>query len=49
LFLKKREILVLDAVVGKAAVQRLINGPVESNLAPISVSFAVSGPKQEKT
>jgi spore germination protein GerM len=32
-FLEKREMLVLDAAVGKAAVQGLINGPVESDLA----------------
>jgi spore germination protein GerM len=33
-FLEKREMLVLDAAVGKAAVQGLINGPAESDLAP---------------
>jgi spore germination protein GerM len=33
-FLEKREMLVLDAAVGKAAVQGLINGPAESDLVP---------------
>ena len=33
-FLEEREMLVLDAAVARAAVQELINGPVERGLAP---------------